>query len=159
MAKLLVIDREEYVLEGEFERIKTQSGVMLDEENVLAAIEQYKVDYVDQGLALGVLNEGFLVMPTEDGEQVVEEDKDPAFMIIDIYWNRDERSICGKLILLDTDGGEKAKAAINQGVECFMSVSKTETYTTMDKESGRMLDRISNISGYELSIFNFHSTI
>lgn len=162
-----MIDPEEYVLEGEFERLRAADGTFLDEANILAAIEQYKTDYVDQGLALGELNEGFLVMPTiveyggemVEAEQVAEEQKDPAFMILDIYWDRDKRSICGKIILLDTEDGDKIKKAIGQGVESFMSAAQTELYTVMDKETGRMYTRISNIQGYKISLFNFHSTM
>jgi len=168
MSKLVVIDPQEYVLEGEFEKIRAAEHTFLDEENILAAIEQFKIDYVDQGLALGELNEGFLVMPTiveyEDGKKVkgdtvVDEERDPAFMIIDIYWDRDKRAICGKIIVLDTDDGDKIKHAIEQGVECFMSATQTELYTVMDKESGRVYSRISNIRGYKISLFNFHSTV
>jgi len=159
MSKLVVIDPEEYVLEGEFERLRAPERTLLDEDNIITAIEQFKIDYVDQGAALGELNDGFLVMPTVDGEQVVEEEKDPAFMIIDIYWNGDKRAICGKLIILDTDDGQKVKKAIGQGVECFMSATQTELYTIMEQETGRMLCRISNISGYKLSLFSFHSTV
>ena len=166
MAKLTVIDPEEYVLEGEFERVRAQEHMFLDEQNILAAIEQYKEDFVDQGFALGELNEGFLTMPTiveYDGqnvqaEQVSEEEKDPAFMIIDIYWNREKMAICGKLIILDTEDGEKIKEAINQKIECFMSASQTELYSVMDKANGRMYTRISNIQGYKLSLFNFHNS-
>jgi len=167
MSKLVVIDPEEYVLEGEFERLRAPEHTFLDEENILAAVEQFKVDFVDQGLALGELNEGFLVMPTiveyngksVSAEQVAEEDKEPAFMILSIYWDRDRRAICGRLIILNNDEGEKVKKAINQGVECFMSATQTELYTVMDKENGRMYCRISNIQGYRLSLFNFHSTV
>jgi len=166
-SKLVVIDPEEYVLEGEFERLRAADGTFLDEANILTAIEQYKIDYVDQGLALGELNEGFLVMPTiveyggemVEAEQVTEEQKDPAFMIIEIYWDRDKRAICGKIILLDTEDGEKIKKAIGQGIETFMSAAQTDIYTVMDKESGRMYSRISNIQGYKISLFNFHSTM
>jgi hypothetical protein len=159
MSKLLVIDRQEYVLEGEFERLRAPERTIIDEENVIQTIEEYKQNFVNEGLALGTLNEGFLVIPTDDGEQVYEEEKDPAFMIIDIYWNRDRSSICGKLIILDTEDGEVIKAAINQGVDCFMSSSETETYEEMNKETGRILYKIANIKGYRLSLFNFHSTI
>jgi len=159
MSKLIVIDPEEFVLEGEFERLRAPERTVLDENNIITAIEQFKIDYVDKGAALGELNDGFLVMPTVDGEQVVEEEKEPAFMIIDIYWNGDKRAICGKLIILETEDGEKIKKAIGQGVECFMSASETELYTTMEQESGRMLCRISNIKGYKLSLFSFHNTI
>lgn len=167
MSKLVVIDPTEYVLEGEFERLRAPENTFLDEENILAAVEQFKMDFVDQGLALGELNEGFLVMPTVveydgktvEGEQVIEEEKDPAFMIIDIYWDRDRRAVCGKLIILDNEEGDKVKHAIGQGIECFMSASQTELYTVMDKENGRMYCRISNIKGYKLSLFNFHNTI
>lgn len=167
MSKLVVIDPVEYVLEGEFERLRAPERTFLDEQNILLAIEQYREDFVDQGLALGGLNDGFLVMPTiveYDGksieaEQVVEEEKDPAFMIIDIYWDRNKNAICGKLILLDTEDGEKIKHAISQGIECFISASQTELYTTMDENNGRMYCRISNIKGYKMSIFNFHSTV
>ena len=167
MSKLFVIDPEDYIIEGEFERVKAPERTILDEENIIAAVEQFKVDYVDQGLALGELNEGFLVMPTivynngeeTEAEQVVEEEKDPAFMILDIYWDWERRAICGKIIILDTEDGEKIKKAINQGVECFMSASQTELYTVMDRDTGRMLCRISNIKGYKISMFNFHSTV
>ena len=167
MSKLVVIDPEEYILEGEFEKLRAVEGTFLDEENILAAIDQYKTNYVDQGLALGELNEGFLVMPTiveyggemVEAEQVSEEQKDPAFMIIDIYWDRDMRAICGKIILLDTEDGDKAKKAIAQGIETFMSASQTELYTVMDKKNGRMYSRISNIQGYKISLFNFHNTL
>jgi len=166
-SKLVMIDPEEYVLEGEFERLRAADGTFLDEANILAAIEQYKTDYVDQGLALGEFNEGFLVMPTiveyggemVEAEQVVEEEKDPAFMIIDIYWDRDKRAICGKIILLDTEDGDKIKKAIGQGIEPFMSAAQTDLYTVMDKETGRVYTRISNIQGYKISLFNFHSTM
>lgn len=113
MPKLFVIDRQDYVLEGEFEKIRVQNQtVLIDEENILSAIAQYKKDYVDRGMAIGYLNSGFLVMPTIDGEQVVDEDRDPSFMIIDIYWNREEKCICGKLIIIDSDDGDKIKGAI-----------------------------------------------
>ncbi len=159
MSKLIVIDPEEFVLEGEFERLRVPEGTFLDEDNIITAIEQFKIDYVNQGAALGELNDGFLVMPTIDGEQVVEEEKDPAFMIIDIYWDGDRRTICGKLIILDTEDGKKIKKAISQGVECFMSASQTELYTVMEQENGRVLNRVSNIKGYKLSLFTFHSTV
>lgn len=167
MSKLVLIDPQEFVFEGEFERLRAPELTFLDENNIVTAIEQFKFDYVDQGAALGELNDGFLVMPTIveydgksiEGEQVVEEERDPAFMIIDIYWDRDRRAICGKLIILDTEDGEKIKKAVGQGIECFMSASQTELYTVMEENSGRMLCRISNIKGYKISIFNFHNTI
>jgi hypothetical protein len=158
-SKLLMIDPENFVLEGEFERLIVPEKTILDEENILAAIDQFKTDFVDPGLAVGELNEGFLIIPTEDGEQVIEEEKEPAFMIIDIYWDRSRRAICGKLILLDTEDGDKVKKEIGQGVECFMSATQTETYTVMDDSNGRMLTRISNIKGYKLSLFKFQNTI
>jgi len=167
MSRLVVIDPVEYILEGQFERIDVPERTFLDEENVLLSIEQYREDYVDKGLALGELNDGFLIIPTVveydgksiEAEQVDEEEKDPAFMIIDIYWNRDRRTICGKVILLDTEDGDKIKKAIGQGVECFMSASQTEGYIVMDENSGRMYYRISNIRGYKISLFNFHNTV
>jgi hypothetical protein len=142
MSKLLVIDRVNYVLEGQLEKIKPQERTILDEENITTAIKQYKNDYVDQGLALGELNEGFLLIPTKieygdkivEGEQVAEEEKEPAFMIIDVYWNSEAKEICGKLIILDTEDGDKIKAAIDKGTDCFISASETEIYTVMEKE-------------------------
>jgi hypothetical protein len=165
MSKLVVIDKAEYIMEGEFEKIRTPERTFIDEENVLANVEQFKTDFVDKGLALGELNDGFLVMPTimeydgkqVQGEQVVEEEKEPAFMIIDVYWNKERRAICGKLIILDTEDGEKIKEAINHGMECFISASQTELYDVMD-DAGRTLCRISNIKGYKISIINFHNT-
>ncbi len=167
MAQLVIIDPENYVLEGEFEKIKALPQTMLDEGNVLAAVEQYKVDYVDQGLAVGELNDGFLIIPTVieyngksvEAEQVSEDEKLPAFMIIDVYWDRYREAICGKLILLDNQEGDKVKNAISQGIECFMSASETETYTVMDKENGRMYSRISHIKGYRISLFNYRNTV
>lgn len=159
MSKLTVIDPVECILEGEFEKIRVPERTFLDEENVLAAIEQFKADFVNQGLAIGYLNEGFLTIPTEQGEQVIDEDKEPAFMIIDVYWNRDRRAICGRLILFpETADGIKIKEALEQGMECFISASETELYDTMD-DSGRTVCRISNIKGYKISIFNFHNKL
>jgi len=159
MSKLLVVDPIEYVLEGEFERVVAPAGTFLDEENILAAIWQFKTDFVDPGCAVGELNDGFLLIPTEYGEQVSDEEKEPAFMIIDIYWDRDKRAICGKLILLDTEDGENVKKSISQGVDCFMSATQTDLYTIMDENTGRMYCRISNIKGYKLSLISFQSTI
>ena len=167
MAKLKVIDKEQFILEGEFERIRSMEGTTLDEENILTSIETYKTNVVDQGFALGCLNDGFLTMPTEvdfngerkSAEQVVQTEKDPAFMIIDLIWDTYKRAVLGRLIILDTDEGMKVKEAINQGVECYMSGSQTEVYTVMEENTGRVLSRISNIQGYQLSLFNFQPTI
>ena len=159
MSKLNVIDQENLILEGEFEKIRVADKTFLDEQNILEEILKYKEERVDKGLAFGYLNDGFLIMPTEDGDQVVEEDKDPAFMIIDIYWNQGKKTIEGKIILLDSDDGNKVKNELSQGVECYMSASETEVYTSLDKEHSRMMSRIINIKGYKLSLLNFHSTI
>lgn len=167
MSKLKLVDKENYILEGVFEKLRVVEHTFLDEDNILDAIDHYKANYVDKGLALGELNDGFLVIPTmvEYGgeqvkaEQVAETTKGPAFMIIDIYWNPDEETICGSIILLDTEEGDKVKDAINQGVECFVSASETEIYTIMDKNSGRMYSRISNIQGYKISLFEFHNKL
>ena len=157
MAKLTVIDPVEYILDGDFEKIRAPGRTIVDVENVLTAIEQYRIDYVEPGLAVGELNDGFLIIPTEDGEQVVEEERDPAFMIIDIYWDSESRAICGTIIILDTEDGDKIKKAIDQGIECFMSASQTDSYETMDNATGRTLYRISNIKGYKISLFDFHN--
>jgi len=161
MSKLLLIDKSEdgYMLEGELERLRPAGNTFLDEENILLAIEQFKADLVDQGAAVGTLNDGFLVIPTEHGEQVAEDDKEPAFMIVDVYWNRDQKTICGIIMLIENEEGAKVKSAIDRGVECFISSSNTELYTVMDEDSGRMYNRISHIGGYKISLFEFHNTI
>jgi hypothetical protein len=167
MSKLKLIDEENYILEGEFEKLRVPEHTFLDEDNILDAIEDYKINYVDPGLAMGELNDGFLVVPTMvqyggeqvQAEQVAKEEKDPAFMIIDIRWNPDRESIEGQIIILDSKDGIKVKNAINQGVECFVSASETELYTIMDKDSGRMYSRISNIQGYKISLFEFHNKL
>ena len=159
MSKLTVIDRQEYILQGEFERIKAPERTILDENNVILAVQKFKEEVVDLGLGLGTLNDGFLTIPTEYGDQVYEEDKEPAFMILSVYWDSDKGAICGTIIILDNDEGNKVKAAIDQGVECFMSASETDSYEDMDKESGRILYKICDIKGYKLSLFNFKSTV
>jgi hypothetical protein len=152
MSKLLIINKEEFILEGEFERIKTPYKIYVDEENVLTAIAYFKENYVDKGLAVGFLNDGFLTIPTEYGDQVEEEDRDPAFMILNIYWDRKSLAICGSLIILPSQDGDTIKDAILQGADCFISISETESYTVMDKDNGKMYCKISNIGGYKISL-------
>lgn len=164
MPKLKVVDYDDFVLEGEFEKIIPIHNTFLDEENVLSAVQKFKDEFVDKGLALGTLNDGFLVMPVDveifgyqlQADQVCEENKDPSFMIIDIYWERDLKAICGRLIILDTEDGLKIKDAIKRGVECFISASDTDVYTTMDKEDGRIYTKMSNINGYKISLIDFY---
>ena len=64
MSKLRLIDPQEFILEGEFEKIRAAERTLLDEENVMAVVENYKEEYVNKGLAVGELNDGFLIIPT-----------------------------------------------------------------------------------------------
>ena len=159
------LEKTDVVLEGVFEKITPSQNTLIDEDNVLAAVDRYKKEFVETGEALGCLNDGFLTMPimvehggeNVEAEQIVEEEKDPAFMVLDIWWNRDIKSICGAIVILDTIDGLKIKNAIAQGVGCFISATQTETYATMDEGNGRMYYRISNINGYKISMFDFHN--
>lgn len=163
MSKLTLIDSTQFILEGAFEKIRTAESVHLDEESIIKTIEKFKKSKVDQGVALGELNDGFLVLPViieQDGEQkeveqIVDLQKEPAFMIVDIWWESEKQSIFGKIIILDTEDGQKIKESINQNAECFISATETEVYTVMNKSDGKMYCRISDIKGYKISIFNF----
>jgi len=159
MGKLNVVSYKDFVLEGEFERIKAPDKTVLDEESVITAIKKFKDEKVSLGYALGTLNEGFLVMPTEDGDQVVEENRPPAFMIIDIQWNSERKSIVGTVIILDSPDGEKIKNAIMQGTECYISYADTDSYLAKDENSSSVLLKISEIRGFKISIMSFHNTI
>lgn len=159
MAKLKLIDSEQFILDGEFERFKAPSRSILDEDSVINAIEKYNKEMVLPGKAFGSLNEGFLLMATEMGEQIDEEEKIPAFMIIDIQWDAEKKVVFGKIILLDTDDGNKIKDALKIGLECYMSSSETNVHIILDKQSGKLLCRVSDIKGYKVSILNFHNTI
>jgi hypothetical protein len=113
---------------------------------------------VDTGQALGELNEGFLTMPTELGDQVVEQLRTPAFMVIDIWWERERHAICGKLIILNSEDGEKIKQSLKQGIECYVSSADIDSYPIKDESSSRVLFRVSEIRGFKVSLMNFHYT-
>jgi len=158
MGKLKLINKEEFILEGVFEKFTIHSNAILDVEKAKKAIESYKTDKVDKGLSLGYLNEGFLLMPTEDGEQVVEEDKDPAFMVTDIWFNEENQSISGQIILLDTSDGIKVKNALLQGIECYVSNANIDIYPTTEKNQAVVKMAVGEIKGFNISLMNFHST-
>ena len=160
MGKLSIIDASQFILEGEFEKIREQKGSILDEQSIVDSVTKYISDYVTPGKALGVLNEGFLTMPTADGDQVVaEETKEPAFMIIGAEWNSKKSCIEGQVVILNSPDGVKVKQAIQQGVDCYISSSETETYNAKEEGSSRILQKVSEVKGYKMSIMNFHSTI
>lgn len=157
MGKLVLIDSENFILEGEFEKIKSSGKTVIDENSVKKAIELYKNNFVTPGLALGELSEGFLTMPTVDGDQVVDEKRDAAFMVVDIWWKPESRAIYGKIIILNSQDGIKIKEASMQGADCYMSSSETDSYPIKDEKSSQILLRISEIKNYKISIMDFHN--
>ena len=56
MGKLNLVDPAQYILEGEFEKIREQKGSVLDNDSVLLAVEKYNTEFVAPGKALGTLN-------------------------------------------------------------------------------------------------------
>jgi len=159
MGKLSIIDSEQFILGGEFEKIRTTQKAVLYEQSVIDALEKYKEKFISPGLAVGELSDGFLTMPTADGEQVIEQQKPPAFMIIDIDWNPENKSIFGKVILLDSEDGIKIKESLKQGMDCYITSGEIESYMTKEEETSRVLNCISEIKGFKMSIMNFHSNI
>lgn len=159
MGKLNVTSYEDFILEGEFEKIKIPEKSFLDEDSVILAVNKFKTERVDKGFALGQLSEGFLTIPTEEGDQVIEEQKNPAFMIIDIWWEREKRAIFGKIILLDSEDAEKMKQSLQQGIECYVSSADIDSYPVKEENSSRVLFRISEIRGFKVSLMSFHNTI
>jgi len=159
MGKLNLIDGNQFILEGEFEKIREQKGSILDNESVKLAVEKYNTDYVVPGKALGVLNEGFMVMPTADGDQVVEEQREPAFMVISAEWDEEKRIVKGQVIILNSPDGIKIKQGIQQGIECYISSSETEIYNAKEEGTSRILQKVADIKGYSISMMNFHNTI
>lgn len=157
MGKLNIIDFDNFILEGEFEKIKKPENAIIDENSLQVAIEDYKRNFVKNGNALGKLNDGFLVMPTIDGEQVVEEQKIPCFMVIDIWWNNERKSLFGKVILLNTPDANKVKQSLRQGVDCYISQGDIESYPVKDKDTSQILLKIQKINGFDMSIMSFHS--
>ena len=159
MGKLNIVDKANFILEGEFEKFKMPAKATLDEQSVINAVGKYKLEIVDKGFAVGELSEGFLTIDTGYGDQIAEQVKDPAFMIVDIWWDTEKRGIWGKVIVLDSADGMKIKSALGQGIECYMSSSETDTYHAKEENTSRVLFRISEIKNFKVSLMNFHSTI
>jgi hypothetical protein len=153
--KQISIDGFDCVLTGGFEKISIPPNTVLDEESVIKTIQNYKTNFVEKGTAFGFLNNGFLLIPTEEGEEVDTQEKPPAFMIIDILWNSEKQLVEGTIIVLDTDDGNKIKQAVSRGGECYVSNSGIDIYTQFDKESGSLLSKASGIQNYHVSILDF----
>lgn len=155
MSKLTVIDLENFILEGEFERFnKIPPNTTLNEESIRKAVQKYKDEYVDKGDGLGYLNDGFLTIPTDLGEQISEEQKDPAFMVLNIGWEPYTKSVVGRIVILDSEDGLKIKGALKTGANAYISSSETETYDRLNKEQSRLEFCIAELKNYKISLLS-----
>lgn len=155
MHKLTIIDFENFILEGEFERFKAPPRALLDTQSIQRAVEDYNVNQVKKGLAFGHLNDGFLIMPTVDGEKVDTSEKDPAFMIVDVEYNGVTKGVKGKILILDTEDGLKIKQGIKKGMNCYISSSESTEGSALDKDKGRLVHKIMHLGGYRLSMLDY----
>jgi len=155
MHKLTIIDLENFIMEGEFERFKSPPKATLDINSIIRAANDYNTNHVKKGFAFGHLNDGFLLIPTDKGEKVDETQNAPAFMVVDVEWNSAKKGIVGKIMILDTPDGLKIKESVQKGMHCYISGSETTAGVTVDKDSGRRIYRVMDLQGYKLSILDY----
>lgn len=142
-------------MEGEFERFKSPPRASLDKDSIMRAVNEFNINFVKKGLAFGHLNDGFLIIPTEIGEKVDETENSPAFMIVDVEWNPAKKGVKGKILILDTPDGIKIKEGVKKGMNCYISGSKTTDSSALDKNTARVMYRVMELGGYQLSILDY----
>lgn len=151
MAKLSIVDASNFILEGEFEKIKPSEGSALNEASAKEAVEIYR-ELALNGDAIGYLNDGFFTIETDQGEQVDETEKEPAFMVLDLAWEPYSKAVFGRIIILDSNDGLLIKKAISEGTNCYISSSETEFYTNMNKDRARVEMYVTELKNYKISL-------
>ena len=153
MEKLEAVDYEQFIFQGEFERFnKIPPHTFLDEKSAINAVDRYN-EWALGGQVFGSLNDGFLLIPTADGEQVDGQQKEPAFMILKVWWDSKKKSVNGQIMILDSNDGQKIKSRINEGAECYISSSKTLSGSNLDS-LGRAIYQIIELDEYQISLID-----
>jgi len=145
---LLLIDKENYVLDGVLYTLPLSEAPPLDEVSVEKAVAYYKKKLVDADLAYGKLEEAIQEsvendMSIEEYEQYATQDpiaiaanqtidgtfddeeilhpNESAFQLLDILYDRESRTIIGRIYLLDTPAGRYAKSRVDAGMHCVVT--------------------------------------
>lgn len=152
---LVLIDKEQYILDGTLISIGEMKGInkkaKLDEQSVNACVQDYKQNVILKGMAFGSLQpevkaqlkdeiseEELLNLTNSYGltanyeEEEISEDE-VAFQVLDMMFDRENARIFGRIQVLDTPEGIKAKEKINRGMICYISSSGVDDVIDRDK--------------------------
>ena len=156
--ELAVIDEVNFVFEGIFSKIVERDGCETIIDNIYHAVDVYKINFVDEGLALGKFSDSMLLMPEyeyEDDEVFVGNElsyEEAGFVITNIWFDEPTMTIKGQLCLLqDTEPGIKAIEFFKSGVNLYISKTNHNDTVWKDEELGTFYYDYISIENFELS--------
>jgi len=154
--QLINVDKDNYIFDGTLCVIEELTGIhaaaKLNEDSVIKTVAEYKKTRIDRGIAFGSLQQdvvvdtddeisdddlknvnNFNIKLNQDFEEEELTEDDIAFQIIDMVYDKTNRRILGRIVILDTPQGLKARKKIDEGLMCYISSSGIKDVVERDK--------------------------
>lgn len=157
---MTLVDRENYVLDGVLYKFP-QMEVPLDILSAERAVAVYKQKLVDQGMSFGLLEQIIQEntqddMPMEQFTEFIMQDpidavqslqwedhgdseeivfpSQAAFQVLDIMLDEDDKSIVGRIQILETPQGMIARANIDRNMKCMITQATIDEVVDRDRK-------------------------